>query len=219
MLDPGTKEWFDFPAPGIIVEVDAPDAATAGKVKFVQFHRFEVRYWGDWLVDNDDFYGVYQGKLKTEHGEHVLSSVQDGQPWYVDSSSKDSPEYVSNALSGGVIGNKAWFFDAPTSPAAALGVAWEELKGRPTLRFEAFMYASTYVVVDGRPIFRIDWVSRITRRRYSADGKPNDSSWISITNATSDWAGDKGLADIHFHLLDKYPASKRVWTTPPGGNP
>ena len=49
LWDATTKAYIPFPAPGILITVDTPNAQTAKEVQFVQFHKFVVRYWiDDW---------------------------------------------------------------------------------------------------------------------------------------------------------------------------
>jgi hypothetical protein len=112
-------------------------------------------------------------------------------------------------------------FDAPLSPMGALMIAWDDLvtkQGIPVGWMESYMYATTYIVVDGSPVYRVDWYSSVVRHRR--EGGPAalriSDFWrlFSGFGGTTHWNGGNDTAN-HYKLLQGFPENKRIWTQQP----
>jgi hypothetical protein len=76
------------------------------------------------------------------------------------------------------------------------------------------MIASTYLVREGEPLVRIDWVAATEWYRGMPGGMPSPPvSWVYRRPPLANAEAEKE-AKLQFGLLSKYPKANRVWTTP-----
>jgi hypothetical protein len=183
-------------------------------VKFIQFRRFEVRVYPGGKPDY-----LLPGKIKTGHGDHALST-KGSDNWYLDANRTDTPQYGlgTHLDATGVYSRSSWMIDVPASPLAGLSFALDTLKKAGTLaktkKIVSTMFATTYVILNGSPVARIDWQSSVTWEKGQTLADAEKSMVIPKPKITTDW-NSGATTKAQYDLLLKFPPGKRIWTTAP----